>query len=76
MGFIQNSYPYNSLIMALASRPDYSEKALETWRNMRLLKVVPDPLTYSAVLRATENLGDVQAAYEAVEVPTLARRHR
>jgi len=66
-GLIEYSYPYNSLIIALASRPDYAEKAIETWRKMRALEIAPDNFTHRAVLKATAHLGDVQVAYEAIQ---------
>eukprot|EP01022_Parablepharisma_sp_SALTPOND_P028372 TRINITY_DN70869_c0_g1_i1.p2 TRINITY_DN70869_c0_g1~~TRINITY_DN70869_c0_g1_i1.p2 ORF type:complete len:345 (+),score=12.56 TRINITY_DN70869_c0_g1_i1:476-1510(+) len=66
-GMIEYSYPYNSLIMALASRKDYAQQAIETWRKMRYLQVVPDTMTFLAVLRATAKLGDLQTAYEAIQ---------
>jgi len=67
MGFIPYAKPYNSLIFALASRKDYAEKALEIWRKMRYMQIVPNVETFQAVIKATSQLGDVQTAYEAIQ---------
>lgn len=61
-----NCGPYDELIMALAKRKEYAEKAVETWRQMRAKGVVPSARTYNGVLTATTRLGDLPLAKEVI----------
>jgi len=63
---LDNCGPYDELIMALAKRKEYAEKAIETWRQMRAKGVVPSARTYNGVLTATSRLGDLPLAKEII----------
>lgn len=63
---LENCGPYDELIMALAKRKEYAEKAIETWRQMRVKGVVPSARTYNGVLTATSRLGDLPLAKEVI----------
>ena len=62
MGFVEHAEPYNSIIFALASRPRYARKAVEMYRIMQKKRVVPDYHTFTGVLKATSQYGDVPTA--------------
>lgn len=63
---LDNSAPYDELIMSLAKRKEYSEKAVQIWRQMRAKGVVPSPRTYNGVLTATIRLADLNLAKEVI----------
>lgn len=67
MGFVEHAEPYNSIIFALASRPRYARKAVEMYRIMQKKRVVPDYHTFTGVLKATSQYGDVPTACEVLE---------
>ena len=62
MGFPQVSYFYNEIIMALAKRKDYAEKAIEIYKQMRGEGVIPDTRTFNGALTACSRLGDLPEA--------------
>lgn len=59
--------PINSYIKALASRKDYAEKAIETFRAELTGNMQPDIDTYISVLKATATIGDVKTAYDVIQ---------
>jgi pentatricopeptide repeat protein len=66
-GFIEHSKPYNSIIMACASTYRFAPKAIEYWHLMHAKNILPDQVTYVAVLKACAQLGDTQTAYDALQ---------
>lgn len=62
IGFAQVPYFYNEIIMALAKRKDYAEKAIEMYKEMRGELIVPDGRTFNGVLTACARLGDLPEA--------------
>ena len=67
LGFVEYAEPYNSIIFALASRPEYARQAIEKYRIMQKKRIVPDYHTFVGVLKATSKYGDIPVAIEALD---------
>lgn len=67
IGFVEYAEPYNAIIFALASRPEYARQAVEKYRLMQKKRVVPDYHTFVAVLKASSQYGDIQLAIEVLD---------
>lgn len=67
IGFIEWAEPYNAIIFALASRPEYSRQAIDFYRTMQKKRIVPDYHTFTAVLKATSQYGDIPVACEVLD---------
>jgi pentatricopeptide repeat protein len=65
-GFSETTYPYNEIIMALAKRTDYAEKAVELWRKMIFTGVPLDFRTFNGALTACSRMGDLALAKEVL----------
>ena len=46
-GFVEHSKPFNSIMMACASRFDYAQKAIEYWHLMHMKNIEPDNVTHT-----------------------------
>lgn len=66
-GFVEHSKPYNAVIGACASTKRYSSKAIEYWHLMHAKAIKPDEHTYTLVLKACAQLGDVTTAYDVLQ---------
>lgn len=66
-GFVPTTFHFNCIISALASRRDYSEKAIEMYTKMKLLKLSPNQETFIMLLKATSHLGDIYTANELIK---------
>lgn len=66
-GFVEHSKPFNSIMMACASRREYAPKAIEYWHTMHMKAIEPDNVTFVAVLKACAMLGDVQTAFDVLQ---------
>lgn len=60
------AHHYDSIILALASRKDYAEEALQKYEEMKTAVIQPTRLTFVGVLEATSKLGDIDSAYNAI----------
>lgn len=60
------AHHYNALILALASRKDYAEEAIEKYEEMMDCKIESNRLTFVGLLEATSKLGDVDTAFNAI----------
>jgi len=67
IGFVEYAEPYNSIIFALASRPEYARQAVEKYRMMQRKRIVPDYHTFVGVLKATSKYGDIPLACEVLD---------
>jgi pentatricopeptide repeat protein len=65
-GFVEHSKPFNSVLGACAATKRYAPKAIEYWHMMHAKAIKPDNLTYTLVLKACAQLGDVQTAYDVI----------
>ena len=66
-GFVEYSKPFNSIMMACASRKEYAPKAIEYWHLMHMKNIEPDNVTFVAVLKACAMLGDIQTAFDVLQ---------
>lgn len=67
MGYVPSVLHFNSIILALSSRKDYAPQALDMYAKMKLSKITPNLATFSAVLKATSQVGDIYTANEVVK---------
>lgn len=60
------AHHYDSLILALASRPDYAQEAIDKYLEMKDSYIQPTRLTFIGLLEATAKTGDIDTAYNAI----------
>ena len=67
-GFYRTCFPYNALIKALGSRPDYAQKAEAYFDQMINYQIAPDQDSFICLLKATGKTGNVKAAFNALQL--------
>ena len=67
-GYLNNCIIYNGYMKALASRKDYSYRAIEVFHQMISRNVVPDKISIQVALKACSQMADVKQANDVLAI--------